>query len=324
MKKLLTNTIFGALLASSVAFASSAEEIAVVVKIDGIPWYNLHGQGVEQAGKDLGVDAFQVGPVDADPAQQVKIIEDLIARGVDAIAVVPNDANVLAPVLAKAQENGIVVVTNESIGQEGADWNVEVTIPDEFAIKIFEDMAQGMGGKGEYAVFVGTLTAPLHNYWADVGIAYINEKYPEMTLVTDRFGVAESVEDSRATTLDLMKTYPELAGIAAMGSLGPIGAGQALTELNETEQVFVSGTVIPNQGMRYLKTGAIDRGTLWSPIVNGYVMAATAKAIMDGEKIEDGFSVEDAGSATVNQEARNIQFNAILDITKDNVAEYGF
>jgi len=64
----------------------SAEEIAVVVKIDGIPWYNLHGQGVEQASADLGVNAFQVGPVDADPAQQVKIIEDLIARGVDAIA----------------------------------------------------------------------------------------------------------------------------------------------------------------------------------------------------------------------------------------------
>ena len=310
--------------AIAIPAVAMSQEVAVVVKIDGIPWYNLHGQGVEQAGEDLGMTAFQVGPVDADPAQQVKIIEDLIARGVNAIAVVPNDANVLAPVLTKAQENGIVVVTNESEGQEGSDWNVEVTIPDDFAVKIFEDMAQGMGGTGDYAGFVGTLTAPLHNYWADVGIEYIAENYPDMNLVTDRFGVAESVEDSRATTLDLMKAYPDLAGIAAMGSLGPIGAGQALTELGQEEQVFVSGTVIPNQGMRYLRTGAIDRGTLWSPIVNGYVMAATAKAIMDGEEIADGFSIPGAGEATVNQETRNIQFHAILDITAENVAEFGF
>ncbi len=39
-----------------------------------------------------------VGPSSTDAPQQVKIIEDLIARKVDAITIVPNDANVLEPV----------------------------------------------------------------------------------------------------------------------------------------------------------------------------------------------------------------------------------
>ncbi|STW48543.1 putative LACI-type transcriptional regulator [Klebsiella pneumoniae] len=37
--------------------------------------------------------------------------------------------------------------------------------------------------------------------------------------------VAESVDDSRRTTLDLMKTYPDLKAVVSFGSNGPIGAG---------------------------------------------------------------------------------------------------
>ena len=46
---------------------------------------------------------------------KLKIIEDLIARKkVNAITIVPNDANVLEPVFKKARDAGIVVLTNES------------------------------------------------------------------------------------------------------------------------------------------------------------------------------------------------------------------
>lgn len=45
--------------------------------------------GVNEAAKKLNVNAYQVGPATPDPAQQVKVIEDLIAKNVDAIIVVP-------------------------------------------------------------------------------------------------------------------------------------------------------------------------------------------------------------------------------------------
>ncbi|NTW43821.1 MAG: substrate-binding domain-containing protein, partial [Anaerolineaceae bacterium] len=69
--------------------------IAVVVKITGIPWFNTVETGVKKAAAELGVNAYQTGPAQADPAAQVKIVEDLVAKGVDAIAVVPNDAKAL-------------------------------------------------------------------------------------------------------------------------------------------------------------------------------------------------------------------------------------
>ena len=77
--------------------------MGVVVKIGGIPWFNAMEVGIEQRAEELGVEAFMVGPTSADPALQVRAIEDLIAQGVDVIGVVPNDAEVLEPVLQRAE-----------------------------------------------------------------------------------------------------------------------------------------------------------------------------------------------------------------------------
>ena len=47
-----------------------------------------------------------VGPTTADPAQQVRAVEDLIAKKVKVIGVVPNDAKVLEPVFDRAKGPG--------------------------------------------------------------------------------------------------------------------------------------------------------------------------------------------------------------------------
>jgi simple sugar transport system substrate-binding protein len=76
-------------------FAAKPYDIAVVAKVTGIPWFTRMEVGVKEAAQKLNVNAYQVGGSTPDPAQQVKVIEDLIAKNVDAIIVVPNDAKVL-------------------------------------------------------------------------------------------------------------------------------------------------------------------------------------------------------------------------------------
>lgn len=69
--------------------AAGPADIATVVKIAGIQWFNRMEEGVRQYAADTGANAFQVGPAQADPQQQAALVEDMIAQGVDAIAVVP-------------------------------------------------------------------------------------------------------------------------------------------------------------------------------------------------------------------------------------------
>lgn len=304
-------------------------EIAVVVKINGIPWFNRLEEGVKKADAEFDdVKAYQQGPSDADPAQQVKIIEDLIAKGVDAICVVPNDAKALEPVFEKARSKGIIVLTHESDKQKGADYDIELIDSKKFGEENFETLAQAMGGKGEFALFVGGLTVPLHNYWANVGLEYVKAKYPEMKLVTDRIPCGESVEESFKKTMELTKTYPNLKGIVGFGSLGPIGAAQALKKKDMKGQIAVVGTVIPSHAAPYLKEGYITHGYLWDPADAGYAMVAVAREILQGKTITDGMEIKDLGAIQLfeDPEAKGkvLKFDKILDITAENAESLGF
>ncbi|MEJ1938581.1 substrate-binding domain-containing protein, partial [Nostoc sp. NIES-2111] len=71
-----------------VAFAQE-KTMVTVVKIAGIPWFNALEKGVQKGGKDFSINATMVGPANVDPAQQVKLLEDLIAKKVDVIGLVP-------------------------------------------------------------------------------------------------------------------------------------------------------------------------------------------------------------------------------------------
>jgi simple sugar transport system substrate-binding protein len=304
--------------------AAKDMEIVTVVKIAGIPWFNRLEEGVDQAAKDLGIKAYQVGPSDADPAQQVKIVEDLIAKGVDAICVVPNDAKAMEPVFKKAKEKGIFILTHESPGQVGADWDIETIDNKKFGEFNFEKLASLMGGEGEYALFVGSLTVPLHNYWADVGLEYVKDKYPGMKLVTKRIPCGESAEESYKQTMGLLKAYPDLKGIVGFGSLGPIGAAEVLKKKNMGDKVAVVGTVIPSHAAKYLKEGTMKHGYLWDPKDAGYALVSVAKMLVDGQEIKDGMELKGLGPAHVDAAEKLIKFDAILDITGENADKLGF
>jgi len=297
-------------------------EIAVVVKITGIPWFNVVETGVKRAATELGVNAYQTGPAQADPAQQVKVVEDLVAKGVDAIAVVPNDAKSLEPVFKKAKEKGIVVITHESPDQVGNDYDFELIDNVKFGQQAWEQLVRHMGDSGEYAIFVGSLTVPLHNFWADTGLAYAKEKYPNLKPVTDRIPCGEDADLARQKTLELLTAYPNLKGIVGFGSLGPIGAAQALREKGLGDKVAVVGTVIPSHAAPYLKDGSMDEGILWNPADAGFGMVWLAKYILDGNKVESGMEIPGIGKVTV--EGNVVKADAILDITAENAEQLGF
>ena len=78
--------------------------IAFVFKVAGIPYSNACKRGADEAAKKLGVNVEYTGPAaGGDVADQVRIIEGLISRHVDAIVISPNDPNSVKPVIAKTK-----------------------------------------------------------------------------------------------------------------------------------------------------------------------------------------------------------------------------
>src|SRR5690606_11832092 len=99
--------------------------IATVVKVDGIAWFDRMRDGIKQFETDTGHDVWMVGPSQADAAAQVQLVEYLIAQGVDAIAVVPFSVEALEPVLQKARDRGIVVISHEASNLVNTDYDLE-------------------------------------------------------------------------------------------------------------------------------------------------------------------------------------------------------
>lgn len=320
MFKKITATLAGVALAATMSTgAFAAPTMGIVVKIGGIPWFNAMESGIHERGAELGVDATMIGPTSADPALQVRAIEDLIAKGVDIIGVVPNDEAALEPVLAKAMAAGIMVVSHEGPGLENVNWNFEMASAVGFGETHAELLAEKMGGSGEYAMFVGSLTVPLHNAWADAANAYIAANHPGMILVGERYGVAESVDDSRTTALDLMSAHPELGGFLAFGSQGPIGAGRAIEERRKVGQVHVLGPFSPGQGRALVKSGAIAGGFMWNPAEAGRVFVTLGKMLVDGVDIVDGMEIDGLGVVHPDADARDIITNNLIAINADTV-----
>lgn len=318
LKQLLSASVLGLMVCATSAMAKEVE-VVNISKIAGMPWFNRMGEGVTNAGKDLGINAYQVGPSSTDAPQQVKIIEDLIAKKVSAITIVPNDANVLEPVFKKARDQGIVVLTNESPGQPSANWDVEIIDNEKFAADNVEEMAKAMGGKGGYVIYVGGLTVPQHNLWADLFVKYQKEHYPEMHEVTTRMPVAENIDDARRTTLDLMKAHADLKGVISFGSQGPIGAGRAVKEKRARGKVFVFGMMIPSQAASLIKSGDITMGVTYDPATAGYALTAVADKVIKGEEIKQGLDIPKLGKADVDTDKRIIKFHNVLRVTKDNI-----
>ncbi|KVT70108.1 LacI family transcriptional regulator [Burkholderia ubonensis] len=305
-------------LTSGPAWASPDKPvIGVVVKIGGIPWFNAMDAGIRKRAEQLGVKAFMVGPTSADPALQVRAIEDLIAQHVDVIGVVPNDAEVLEPVLQRARAAGIKVITHESPKQKNADWNFELASAQGFGEAYAKKLASAVGGKGEYAVFVGSLTVPLHNAWADAAIAYLKANHPDMKLVGDRYGVAEDVDASRKTALDLMRAHPNLKAILAFGSQGPIGAARAVAERQAKGKLVVLGPFSPGQGRRLVRDGVLTGGYMWNPEQAGEVFVTLGTMVAKGQPIKDGTTIP--GLGVVHPEGHNLIVNQLVDLNEKTV-----
>ncbi len=324
MNKQLFKAAVVAIALASTGVSAKTYEIVNVVKVSGIPWFNQMNKGVEKAASEFQVNARQVGPSTPDPAQQVKIIEDLIAKGVDAITVVPNDVTVLQPVFKKARDKGIIVLTHESPKGHNADWDIEMIDNQSYAIATMDELAKNMNKKGGYVVYVGSLTVPLHNNWADMAIAYQKKAYPDMYEVTSRMPVAESVDASYAATNDLMKAHPDMTGIVSYGSLGLIGAGETIKKKRAKNKMSTVGIVMPSQAAPYLLRGEIDKGFLWNPADAGYAMVAVAKQMLDKKEISGELSIDSLGKAAVNSDTKVIKFNKILEVDKSNARTLGF
>ncbi|MDB5437608.1 MAG: periplasmic binding domain protein [Caulobacteraceae bacterium] len=273
------------------AMAAAKPVIATVVKISGIPWFNRMQVGVKAfQAANPGIVATQYGPSTSDAAQQLKIINDLIAKNVTALAVVPMDPAVVEGALKRARDRGIVVVTHEADNQKNTQADVEAFNNATYGAALNEKLAQCMGGKGKWTNFVGSLGSRTHIQWVDAGKANA-KKYPGMQLVDEK---NESFDDANKTyekTKEILRKYPDIRGFQGSAGNDVIGIGRAIEEAHLQSKVCVVGTGLPNATAQYLDSGAVKAIGYWDPRDAGLAMNSIAKLLVEKKPLTNGMNL---------------------------------
>lgn len=299
--------------------------IATVVKVDGIAWFEKMREGVQKFAKDTGHDAFLLGPARADAAEQIQIIEGLIAQQVDAICVVPFSVEALEPLLKKARERGIVVVSHEASSQVNADVIIEAFDNASYGRHLMDRLAATMNEEGEYVTFVGSLTSKSHTEWMNAAVAHQKAKYPRMKLVADKIEDNEDQNQAYQKTKQLLTTYPYLKGILGSSMVTAPGAALAVEEQDLQGSVNVVGTSLVSVAGQYLQSGAAKHISFWKPEDAGYVMCKIAERLLEGGEITDGadMGVEGYRHLTQSPDKANLfQGAAWVDVTKENLTQW--
>jgi len=303
---------------------SSGKYVFTGISKVNVPWFASYEKKLYQFGQEFGVTTYYQAPSSADEALQVRTIEDAVNQGANAVLVVPNDANSLVPVFQRAKQRNVVVITHESPDQPNADFDVEMIDNSTYGAKFVEEIVKVIGPTGEYAIFVGSLTVPAHNIWADGTEKYAAEKYPGLKLVASRFPVGEDRNLARQKTLELIQTYPNLKGIICYGSEGAPGAGQAIRERGLQGKIAVAGTTTPNAIREFIKDKSVSAAIIWDSGDASYAMAYLAKLVLDGKRsdIKQGMTIPGIGQPKF--EGINLIFDKPLILNTSNVDNYDF
>ncbi len=298
--------------------------IVMVAKHEGISWFDDMRIGVEEFGKDFGVKAYQIAPEGGDPAKQAQMVEDLIAQNVDAILAVPNDPKSLQPVLKKAKEAGIIVVTHEASDiADDVDFDMEAFDNADFGVNFFEGLAKAMNYEGKFTGFVGGLTMTTHMQWYQAGLDYVKAKYPKMQMITPE--PYEDKNDNKVAydkTIEILKANPDIKGLFGMAASGA-GIAQALQDKNRKD-VALSSLALPSMSAGYIKNGFMSYAQAWRPADAGYVTALIAYKLLKGEKLEGTVDLKKTGYEKSAVKGKIIYGNAPVVFTKDNVDNYKF
>lgn len=300
-------------------------KVALVPKLLGIPYFNRAEEGAKKAASNLGVQLIYTGPTTIDPAAQVSSIESLIARGVNVIAVAPDDPASVTPVLMRAHQAGILIMDWDTPAQKSVvDYSIHQINDKQYAETIWDTLVKYMGPSGDYGIMTGGLTAENLNTWIKYGEEYAKTKYPGLHVVADPVPCNENQQTAFRKGLDFLKAYPQLKGVIGISSPATPGLAQAIEQLGLAGKIANVGTTLPSQIKPFLKDKAADAAILWDPAKLAYLTVYIANQVLNGKKPVDGETVPNVGKITLEPDGKTVVMGKPQVFDAANIAQYPF
>lgn len=229
---------------------------AFVPKLRDNPVFNRAKVAAEKRAAEVGgITIDWQAPTEADPAKQVEIIETLITRRVDGIAVSCNEPTALEQPINDAIEAGIPTITFDSDSPNSNRITYYGTNDLESGHILGTQLVKSMGGKGTVVVMSGVAGA--FNLETRIkGVEEIFAQHPGMEVVQTVY-CDDDIAKSVSQIEDVMRARPNLGGWAMVGGW-PLFADRALDPIDPPGSTkVVSFDALPEQWV-YLEENRVE------------------------------------------------------------------
>ena len=263
------------LLALLCCHANRKKVIGVVPKgTSHLFWVSIQA-GAEAAGRDLGVEILWNGPAtETEYSRQIEIVDSMIARHVDGLALAAQDHTALDASLDRAAKEGIPVTVFDS-GVDSTNYMTFVATNNYAAGEMAaRELAELLHGKGSIAMVLhvpGSFSTMERERGFEEAMA---KEFPQIHIVQKQYGMSDRSK-AMAAAENILTAHPDLDGIFASTEPSSVGTALALKTRGLAGKLkFVAFDA--SEGMvEDLKGGTIDALVAQDPFRIGYEAVET-------------------------------------------------
>src|SRR5260370_6362434 len=261
----------------------SKKLIGVVPKATSHLFFVSIHAGVSAAEKDLGVEVLWNGPrEETDYSRQIEIVDSMVARHVDGLAISATDHTALVAPVKRAMDVGIPVTVFDS----GLDVTGYVTFvaTDNYGAGVTgaRKLAELVGGKGKVAELMhkpgGMATGDRERALDDT----MAKEFPAIRIVDRRYGMADPAK-SRDAAENILTAHPDLDGMFASAEANSLGAMKAIKARGLSGKLKLVTFDFSDGHVARLKDGPNDVMLVQDPYRIGYEAVKSLVMKLNGE-----------------------------------------
>ncbi len=268
--------------------ATRKREIGFLMTLDHPYWQNMR-LGARDEAQKLGVKVTILNAKE-DPVLQIEQINEMIAKQVDLVCLVPMQAKPLVRGVQMLNRAGIpVIIVNREV--EADCEYICYTGTDTYAGAVVSAkiLAEAIGGKGQIIEFHQRLgTGP--EIARSQALRDVLKDHPEIQSVAriPQKGERDVVKTEMQT---LLQKFPNLAGVYAHGDNFAIAAAQVCKKAGRTD-IKVVGMGGSREMIESIKQGLVTGTSYQQPEEEGRSAIRLAVRYLDGEKLERSYLIE--------------------------------
>lgn len=246
------------------------------------PYYDPFPDALAQAEKDFGIPAPKMqGPAVINQEDQNRIIDAMVAQGVNGIAMMPTDSVAANEKIAEVIAMGIPVVGFAGAPEQPTDMIFCLaTDVEESAYQGTKALIEAMGEKGNIVHIAGVLSE--HNTTLRMqGVKRACEEYENITLLRE-VADADKAETAQNAINSLMASQAdEIDGIIATGYHSSVAVANSFRQLDE-KRIKAIGCDTDPIVLEAIKDGYMTGTMCQNPWGQAYLCDYALKKFADG------------------------------------------